>query len=181
MNIDEPEEDAETFAQNALIKAKYYGDKSQIISLSDDSGLCIVDLENAPGVHSARFAIDDNGKKNFPQAFEKIFQQLAKKNIYPQHKPKAFFVCNLCLYDYRNDFSINFEGRVDGHITYPALGSKGFGYDPIFIKNGMQKTFGEIDNSLKEQISHRKIAFTKLENWLRENYNFLAKTESKNS
>jgi XTP/dITP diphosphohydrolase len=69
------------------------------------------------------------------------------------------------LYNPKNNFKINFEGRVDGYLTYPALGNKGFGYDPIFIKDGMDKTFGEIDPQLKDQISHRGYAFNKLLNW----------------
>lgn len=171
LNLIEPEESAETFAENAFIKAKFYGDHAQILALSDDSGLCIKDLENAPGVHSARYALDENGNKNFTLAFEKIFAELQKKNIFSSQKPPAFFVCNLCLYNPKNNFRINFEGRVDGYLTYPALGNEGFGYDPIFIKNGMNKTFGEIDSTFKHQISHRAMAFLQLENWLKKNYN----------
>ncbi len=171
LNLIEPEESAETFAENAFIKAKFYGDNAQILALADDSGLCIKDLENAPGVHSARYALDENGNKNFTLAFEKIFAELQKKNIFSSQKPPAFFVCNLCLYDPKNNFTINFEGRVDGYLTYPALGNEGFGYDPIFIKNGMNKTFGEIDSTFKHQISHRAMAFLQLENWLKKNYN----------
>ena len=171
LNLIEPEESAETFAENAFIKAKFYGDNAQILALADDSGLCIKDLENAPGVHSARYALDENGNKNFTLAFEKIFAELQKKNIFSSQKPPAFFVCNLCLYDPKNNFTINFEGRVDGYLTYPALGNEGFGYDPIFIKNGMNKTFCEIDSTFKHQISHRAMAFLQLENWLKKNYN----------
>ena len=171
LNLIEPEESAETFVENAFIKAKFYGDNAQILALADDSGLCIKDLENAPGVHSARYALDENGNKNFTLAFEKIFAELQKKNIFSSQKPPAFFVCNLCLYDPKNNFTINFEGRVDGYLTYPALGNEGFGYDPIFIKNGMNKTFGEIDSTFKHQISHRAMAFLQLENWLKKNYN----------
>ena len=80
-------------------------------------------------------------------------------------------MCNLCLYNPKNNFTINFEGRVDGYLTYPAQGNKGFGYDPIFIKNGMNQTFAEIDSTFKHQISHRAMAFLQLENWLKKNYN----------
>jgi XTP/dITP diphosphohydrolase len=171
LNLIEPEETAETFAENAFIKAKFYGDNAQILALADDSGLCIQDLENAPGVHSARYALDENGNKNFKLAFEKIFTELQKKNIFSSQKPQAFFVCNLCLYNPKNNFKINFEGRVNGYLTYPPLGNQGFGYDPIFIKNDMNQTFGEIDAELKHQISHRAEAFLQLENWLKKNYN----------
>jgi XTP/dITP diphosphohydrolase len=172
-NFIEPEETANNFADNALIKAKFYGDKTNLIALSDDSGLCIDALENQPGVHSARFAINENGKKDFNFAFEKIFFMLANKKIFAKNCPSAFFICNLCLYNPHNNFYINFEGRVDGHLVYPARGSKGFGYDPIFVKNGMTKTFGEIEYELKESISHRAMAFLKLENWLKNNYHLL--------
>ena len=171
LNLIEPEESAETFAENAFIKAKFYGENAQILALADDSGLCIQDLENAPGVHSARYALDENGNKNFTMAFENIFVELKKKNISAEQKPSAFFICNLCLYNPKNNFRINFEGRVDGYLTFPALGNKGFGYDPIFIKNGMNQTFAEIDSTFKHQISHRAMAFLQLENWLKKNYN----------
>lgn len=170
-NLIEPEESADNFADNAFIKAKYYGDKINMIALSDDSGLCIPALNNAPGVHSARFAIDENGNKNFELAFEKIFLQLKEKNISSADKIPAFFICNLCLYNPKNNFKINFEGRVDGKLIYPARGNKGFGYDPIFVKENMSQSFGEIEAEFKHQISHRALAFSKLENWLKNNYN----------
>ncbi|MFM7557554.1 MAG: non-canonical purine NTP pyrophosphatase, partial [Alphaproteobacteria bacterium] len=128
-----------------FIKAKYYGDKINMIALSDDSGLCIPALNNEPGVRSARFAIDENGNKNFELAFEKIFLQLKEKNISSTDKISAFFICNLCLYNPKNNFKINFEGRVDGKLIYPARGNKGFGYDPIFVKENMSQSFGEIE------------------------------------
>lgn len=170
-NLIEPEETADNFADNAFIKAKYYGDKINMIALSDDSGLCIPALNNAPGVHSARFAIDENGNKNFELAFEKIFLQLKEKNISSTDKIPAFFICNLCLYNPKNNFKINFEGRVDGKLIYPARGNKGFGYDPIFVKENMSQSFGEIEAEFKHQISHRALAFSQLENWLKNNYN----------
>jgi len=170
-NLIEPEETADNFADNAFIKAKYYGDKINMIALSDDSGLCIPALNNAPSVHSARFAIDENGNKNFELAFEKIFLQLKEKNISSTDKIPAFFICNLCLYNPKNNFKINFEGRVDGKLIYPARGNKGFGYDPIFVKENMSQSFGEIEAEFKHQISHRALAFSQLENWLKNNYN----------
>ena len=181
LNLIEPEENAETFAENAFIKAKFYGDNAKILTLADDSGLCIEALENHPGVRSARYAIDNNGNKNFEFAFEKIFTELQKKNVFSEQKPSAFFVCNLCLYNPKNNFKINFEGRVDGYLTHPALGNKGFGYDPIFIKNDMHQTFGEIDSIIKHQISHRAEAFCNLKIGLKKtiifSINFRKKTK----
>jgi XTP/dITP diphosphohydrolase len=158
-NIEEPQETEETFAANSLLKAKYYAKKTTLFSLADDSGLCVEAMNGAPGIHSARFALDENGEKNFPLAFEKI-----AKNITNNHR--AYFICNLALFDPQTNFSINFEGRIDGELTFPARGNQGFGYDSIFIKNGMGKTFGEISTAEKDQISHRAEAFKKLLNWL---------------
>lgn len=170
LNLTEPEESAETFLENALIKAKYYGTKANLVALADDSGLCVNELQNQPGVQSARFALDEKGEKNFSLAFEKIFSQLAKQGISFDKKPRAHFICNLCLFNPYNNFHINFEGRVDGYLTYPARGTKGFGYDPIFIKDGMKETFGEIDTTQKELISHRAQAFKMLKKWLLKNH-----------
>ena len=79
--LQEPEENGKDFAQNAFIKAKYYAQATNLVALADDSGLCVEALDNQPGIHSARFAIDDNGHKNFPLAFGKIFQRLKEKGI----------------------------------------------------------------------------------------------------
>lgn len=168
LNLQEPEENGEDFAQNAFIKAKYYAQKTNLISLADDSGLCVEALDNQPGIYSARFAIDENGKKNFPLAFEKIFHQLKAKGINSSDKAKAFFICALCIFDPKTNFSKSFIGKLDGNISFQALGNNGFGYDPIFIKNGMTQTFGEISTDQKEQISHRHLAFTKFKTWLEE-------------
>jgi XTP/dITP diphosphohydrolase len=167
-NLQEPEENGEDFEKNAFIKAKYYAQQANLVALADDSGLCIEALDNQPGIHSARFAIDKNGQKNFPLAFEKIFEQLKIRGIESSDKAKAFFICTLCLYDPKNNFSKNFIGRVDGNINFQPLGNNGFGYDPIFIKTGMTQTFGEISADQKEQISHRQLAFTKFKTWLEE-------------
>jgi XTP/dITP diphosphohydrolase len=169
-NLLEPEENGKTFAENSILKAQYYGKKTGLIALADDSGLCVEALNGAPGIHSARFAIDDKtGKKNFPLAFEKIFFQLQEIGINLQNSPKAYFVCNLSLFNPQNNFTISFEGRVDGVLTFPAFGDKGFGYDPIFIKNGMTKTFGEIAAQEKDLISHRGMAFKKFVDWFKNN------------
>jgi len=159
-NISEPDETGKTFAENSLLKAKFYGEKTGLVALADDSGLCVEAMNGAPGIHSARFALDEKGEKNFPLAFEKIAKKITENK-------RAYFICNLALFDPKTNFSISFEGRVDGNLTFPARGNKGFGYDPIFIKDGMDKTFAEIDPQLKDQISHRFYAFEKLVNWIK--------------
>lgn len=165
-NIKEPDETGLTFAANSLLKAKFYAQESNFFTLADDSGLCVEDLNGEPGIYSARWAINDEGEKDFNHAFNKIAEAL-RKNGKSLEKPKAHFICNLTLFDPKTNFSISFEGRVDGFLTFPAKGNKGFGYDPIFIKEKMTETFGEIDPKLKDQISHRAVAFEKMVEWLK--------------
>jgi len=160
-NIEEPEETGKTFAENSLLKARYYGSRTGLMALADDSGLCVDAINGEPGIYSARFAKNDRGENDFNFAFEKISAAI-KNNNYAAH-----FICNLGFFDPKTNFEIYFEGRVDGNLTFPARGNKGFGYDPIFIKNGMNQTFGEIDPKQKDQISHRADAFLKLVNWLK--------------
>jgi len=160
-NIEEPEETGKTFAENSLLKARYYGSKTGLTALADDSGLCVDAMNGEPGIYSARFAKNERSENNFNFAFEKISAAI-KNNNYAAH-----FICNLGFFDPKTNFEISFEGRVDGNLTFPARGNKGFGYDPIFIKNGMNQTFGEIDPKEKDQISHRADAFLKLVNWLK--------------
>lgn len=158
-DIDEPEETGTTFAENSLLKAKYYAKKIGLVSLADDSGLCVEAMNGAPGIYSARFAKNVEGKNDFDFAFKKIAAEIDKNS-------RAYFICNLTLFDPKTDFTISFEGRVDGDLIFPPRGNKGFGYDPIFIKDGMKETFGEIDPQLKDQISHRGAAFKKMVEWL---------------
>jgi len=158
-NLEEPEETGKTFEENSLIKAKYYAKKTGLIALADDSGLCVDAMNGEPGIYSARFAFNEKGEKDFDGAFKKIAQNISKN-------PAAHFICNLTLFDPKTDFAISFEGRVDGKLIMPPRGNQGFGYDPIFIKNGMEKTFGEISAAQKDQISHRGEAFKKFINWL---------------
>lgn len=158
-NLEEPEETGKTFEENSLLKARFYGEKTRLVALADDSGLCVEAMNGAPGIHSARFALDEKGEKNFTQAFKKIEEKISQNS-------RAFFICNLSLFDPQTKFEISFEGRVDGNLIFPPRGNKGFGYDPIFIKDGMTQTFGEIDPQTKDEISHRGEAFKKLRNWL---------------
>ncbi len=121
-----------------------------------------------PGVLSARFALNEQtGKSDFPLAFEKILTALQKKGVKFDEttSPKAHFICNLTIYDPQQNAEFSFEGRVDGIITNNPRGLKGFGYDPIFIKNGMTQTFAQLEPAFKDSISHRAQAFNKLKNW----------------
>lgn len=161
--LKEPEESGKTFEENSIIKAKYYGDATNLISLADDSGLCIEDLNNDPGVFSARWA-----KNNiFATAFDRIREDLIRKYINPEvDRPKAHFICNLSIYNPETKFIKSFEGRVDGTLKFPASGVGGFGYDPIFVPQGYEITFAEMKSAEKDKISHRAKAFSSLLEWL---------------
>jgi XTP/dITP diphosphohydrolase len=165
-NIIEPEEDGLTFEENSLIKAKFYANKTDLVAIADDSGLCVDAIDGNPGIYSARWAKNLSNKTDFSLAFDKIYEKLEQKKLLQNNqKITAHFICNLTIYDPKDKFFTSFEGRVDGFLTFPARGNLGFGYDPIFIKDGMDQTFGEISPQLKDKISHRFLAFEKMVNW----------------
>ena len=124
-NLKEPIEDGNTFEKNALIKSSYVCKKTGIPSLSDDSGICFSDLNNEPGIYSARWA---GKEKNFNLAMSKINDSI-KKVENPNYK--CFFVCALSL-SWPNGNNVTVSGKIDGKFSWPPKGSFGFGYDPIF-------------------------------------------------
>lgn len=166
-DIISPKENGKSFFENSLIKAKYYSDITRLPSIADDSGLCVKLLDNQPGIYSADWAEDQLGNRNFNDAILRIYKELSKKiDIENYIDPiEAFFICNLTVYDPITKDHTSFEGRVDGYISKKPKGSLGFGYDPIFVKNGMKETFGEIDPDYKNSISHRADAFNKLKKY----------------
>jgi XTP/dITP diphosphohydrolase len=158
----EPVESGKTFEDNAIIKAKYCAERSKLISLSDDSGLEITALKGRPGIYSARWA----GKsKNFNTAIKKVFLELKKKKKLNKIN-KARFYCSLAI-AWPDGKCKTFSGTVNGKISLISKGKKGFGYDPIFIANGHKKTFGEISPDLKDKISHRYRAFSKIKRFFK--------------
>jgi len=158
----EPVESGKTFEDNAIIKAKYCAERSKLISLSDDSGLEIIALKGRPGIYSARWA----GKsKNFNTAIKKVFLELKKKKKLNKIN-KARFYCSLAI-AWPDGKCKTFSGTVNGKISLISKGKKGFGYDPIFIANGHKKTFGEISPDLKDKISHRYKAFSKIKRFFK--------------
>jgi XTP/dITP diphosphohydrolase len=163
-NFDEPVENGKDFAENALIKARYYGEKTKLISLADDSGLCIDLLSGAPGIFSARWAIDNNGKKDFKFAFKQIRDSLEEKGInLANTEIKAYFFCSLVLFNPQNKKYDICNGQCFGKLDFSNLGHKnGFGYDPIFIADGYKKNFSEISEEEKNLISHRGLAANKM-------------------
>jgi XTP/dITP diphosphohydrolase len=155
LGLPEPEETGTTFAENAALKAHAAADASGFAALSDDSGLSVTALGGAPGIYSARWA---GANKDFASAMTQVEKALKEKGAADL---SAKFVCALALARPRADAEI-FQGEVTGHLVFPPRGSRGFGYDPIFVADGMQRTFGEIDPAQKHAMSHRARAFAKL-------------------
>lgn len=149
----EPEEDGETFEENALIKAKDGLSRTGFACLADDSGLCIPILGGAPGIYTAYLG---GPSKNFKRAMEYL-EEILKE--YPH--PKAFFVCvfALCLPDGR---TFTYRGTCHGHLVFPGRGVGGHGFDSIFVKEGYTETFAEIPIKIKNQESARADAFRQL-------------------
>ena len=155
LGLPEPEETEATFAGNAALKARAAADASGLPALADDSGLAVAALDGAPGIYSARWAGE---AKDFAFAMKRIERELKEKNA---RDMAAKFVCALAIAEPGRDAAI-FEGEVHGHLTFPPRGTKGFGYDPIFVADGMSQTFGEIEPAQKHAMSHRARAFAKL-------------------
>ena len=155
LGLPEPEETEATFAGNAALKARAAADASGLPALADDSGLAVAALDGAPGIYSARWAGE---AKDFSFAMKRIERELKEKSA---RDMAAKFVCALAIAEPGRDAAI-FEGEVHGHLTFPPRGTKGFGYDPIFVADGMSETFGEIEPAQKHAMSHRARAFAKL-------------------
>ena len=156
LGLPEPDETGASFAENAAIKSESAAKLSGEYSLSDDSGLCVPALGDAPGIYSARWAGKD---KNFALAMQRIHDELKQRNL-ERSGQKAYFICVLALTSAEGKTDI-FEGRIDGTLIFPARGISGFGYDPIFIPEGYDISFGEMESHAKHAISHRARAFKK--------------------
>ena len=162
-NINEPRETGLTFIENSVLKSKNTSIKTNLPAIADDSGLCIPIIGNEPGIYSARWA---GKEKDFSLAMIKIEKKMKSICSMKKKDRTAFFVCALSLYFPNNTYKV-FEGKIYGHIQFPPRGINGFGYDPIFVPKGYVKTFGEMKYSFKEKISHRAIAFEKLNQYLK--------------
>ena len=158
-----PKEDGLTFAENSVIKSRYFSKKTKIICLADDSGLEIDLLDKKPGIHSARWG----GKSaNFNKAIRRIYRELSKKDKnWRQKKIRARFICALSI-SYLDKKIASVSGKVEGYISVTPKGKNGFGYDPIFIPKYKRKTFGEINSLQKYKIDHRSVAFKKIKKFL---------------
>ena len=157
-NILTPEETGESFEKNSFIKASYFSKKTNFICLSDDSGLEIDLLKGEPGIYSSRWS---NEKNNFDSAIKKIFEKMSNTRKDWENDNSAKFVCCMTLF-WPNGKHYSSQGTVKGKISKEKKGKNGFGYDPIFIPNGYNQTFGEMEFKLKTSIDHRFKAFDKI-------------------
>jgi XTP/dITP diphosphohydrolase len=164
LGLAEPEETETTFRGNALLKATHAARAAQLPAFADDSGLCIDALGGAPGVYSARWAGEE---RDFAAAIRRVEQELQARSATPPFR--AHFICALAIV-WPDGHVEEFEGRVDGALVFPPRGTKGFGYDPIFLPDGLEKTFGEMMSAEKhalpgdgsQALSHRARAFQAL-------------------
>jgi XTP/dITP diphosphohydrolase len=164
LGLIEPSETGTTFRENARIKATAATQRARLPAFSDDSGLAVDTLGGAPGVHSARWA---GPHKDFRAAMEMINRKLHDRGAMTGQSRTAHFVSALCI-AWPDGHMEEFEGRVDGTLVWPPRGDKGFGYDPIFLPDGYDLTFGEMTSAQKHGLpprglglSHRARAFLK--------------------
>jgi len=155
LGLAEPDETEMTFVGNAVLKARAAADASGLIAIADDSGMSVTGLGGAPGIYSARWAGET---KDFGLAMAEVERQLLAKGTDDR---TAWFTCALAVAWPRGPV-VAVEGRVDGTLVFPGRGDRGFGYDPIFLPEGRDLTFGEMDPDAKHAISHRARAFEKL-------------------
>ena len=134
--------------------------KTGLISISDDSGLEVDALNKRPGVLSARWA---GPSKNFNIAIKKIYNLLKKKN---KLNSKARFICAISV-AFPDGSSFEYQGKIEGSLSFPARGKRGFGYDPIFVPKGYSKTFAQISKIKKNKISHRYKAFIQIKKFFK--------------
>ena len=156
-----PEETGASFKKNSLIKASYFSKKTNLICLSDDSGLEVELLNGAPGIYSSRWS----GEKNdFNFAIKKIFKEMRNASKDWKKRNAAKFTCCMTLF-WPNGKSHCSKGEIKGKISYSKKGNNGFGYDPIFIPDGHDKTFSEMKPQKKMSIDHRFEAFKKIKHF----------------
>jgi XTP/dITP diphosphohydrolase len=163
LGLPEPAETGTTFVQNALIKARAAAEASGLAALADDSGLSVAALDGRPGVYTADWAerqwFEGAPGRDWYMAMGKVEGSLQAKG--PEAPRDAWFSCVLALAWPDGETAV-YEGRVDGTLTWPPRGTLGFGYDPVFIPQGREMTFAELDPDEKHRISHRADAFAKL-------------------
>ena len=158
-----PKENGKTFEANSVIKSKYFSKKTNLICLSDDSGLEIDILDKSPGIFSARWGGNEG---DFKKAIKRVYRELSKKDKnWKLKKVKARFICVLSIC-YLDKKIASVLGKVEGYISPKLKGKNGFGYDPIFIPKNRRKTFSEMSSMQKYKIDHRFFAFKKIRKFL---------------
>ena len=153
LGLPEPDETADDFIGNARIKALAAARGAALPALADDSGFCVAALGGAPGVQSARWS---GPTRDFSAAMARVNAAIGEN---PDRR--AWFVCALCL-AWPDGATATFVGRVDGQAVWPPRGERGFGYDPMFVPQGAEQTFGEMPPEQKHATSHRARAFAQL-------------------
>jgi len=163
LGLPEPAETGTTFVENALIKARAAAEASGLPALADDSGLSVAALDGRPGVYTADWAerqwFEGPPGRDWFMAMGKVEGMLAEKG--PATSREAAFHCVLAIAWPEGDSAV-YEGRAEGSLTWPPRGTMGFGYDPVFVPRGDERTFAELDPEEKHRISHRADAFAKL-------------------
>ena len=162
LGLAEPDETGTMFASNARLKSRAAANASGLPALADDSGICVDALDGAPGIFSARWG---GAAKDFNAAMARVQRELTLRGATLPSDRAAHFVSALSLSwpttkDQVGEDQI-FEGRAFGEVVWPPRGTLGFGYDPMFLPDGEEQTFGEMDPVAKDKISHRARAFEK--------------------
>jgi len=163
LGLPEPAETGTNFVQNALLKAHAAAEASGIVALADDSGLAVEALDGRPGVYTADWAerqwFEGSAGRDWFMAMGKVEGMLQQRG--PDASRAAAFHCVLAL-AWPDGESAVYEGRAPGSLVWPPRGKLGFGYDPVFVPEGMERTFAELEPEEKHRISHRADAFAKL-------------------
>ena len=155
LDIPDVVEDGETFEENSQKKAKEIADYTNIVTISDDSGLCVDALDGGPGVYSARFGGENATDSEKNKKMLELLKDVKKENR------KAHFV-SVVSFAFPNGEIHSFRGEIEGEILFEARGNNGFGYNPIFYSYELEKSFGEADDEERKSVSHRARAFRKL-------------------
>ena len=160
-DISSPEETGKTSKENSFLKASYFSKKTNLICLSDDSGLEIDLLSGKPGIYSSRWSGEKN---NFDLAIRRVFEEMNNIKEDWTRENIARFICSMTLY-WPGGKNFSTQGIVKGKISTVKKGKNGFGYDPIFIPDGYNQTFAEMMPNMKMSIDHRFKAFLKIKNF----------------
>ena len=162
--VEEAEETGTTFAENATLKALHYSAHAELLTLSDDSGLAVDALGGAPGVYSARYA---GAHATYAERMARLLGEIEATG---NEDRRARFVCVIAVADPLAGTVETFEGVCEGRIARAPRGTNGFGYDPLFIPDGHDRTFGELSEQIKHSLSHRARALAKAVRHLRMHY-----------